>query len=79
LTFKRYASELGTKFDWQAELGHVIDTNRQLWIAAVARGPNGQAINTTFQNADSFSVQDALGETICMFLGCIPGMLGEVN
>eukprot|EP00026_Physarum_polycephalum_P014793 Phypoly_transcript_15348.p1 GENE.Phypoly_transcript_15348~~Phypoly_transcript_15348.p1 ORF type:complete len:295 (+),score=37.20 Phypoly_transcript_15348:87-887(+) len=68
-----YASELGTKFDWRAELGHVIDTNRQVWIAAVPRGPNGQVINTTFQNADSFSVQDALGETICTFLGCIPG------
>lgn len=53
--------------------------NRQVWAGAISKGPRGQVINTTFQNADSFAVQDAIGEAIVSFLQSIPGIFTIAN
>lgn len=67
-----YASELGATFPLRAELGHVIDMERQVWVGVVSHGPNGEHLNTSFKNSDSFSVQDALGETLLAYIKKIP-------
>lgn len=71
-----FESELAAPFPLRAELGHVIDTQRQVWIGTISQGPHGERLNTTFKFSDTFAVQDALGESLLAYAKVIPnGML----
>lgn len=58
-----FASELHTSFPLQLEANHVIDGS-QLYVGVFPRGPQGSELIGTFQNANSFSFQDEIGESI---------------
>ena len=58
-----FASELHTKFPLQLEANHVIESS-QIFVGVLPRGPSGSEMIGTFQNANSFTFQDEIGQSI---------------
>lgn len=67
-----YESELAAPFQLRAELGHVIDTQKQVWVGTISQSPGGEKINTTFKYSDTFAVQDGIGESLLAYAQKIP-------
>jgi Rad3-related DNA helicase len=68
------ASELGVEFKHQLELMHVADVAAQVY-ARVLSSCDGEALDSSYANAERFSYQDAVGRAV---LGCAKGVPGGV-
>jgi Fanconi anemia group J protein len=55
-----FACELGVPFEVNLEASHVIDVPRQVFAAAVPRGPHGAALRATYNAIGNVAYQDEL-------------------
>jgi Fanconi anemia group J protein len=67
-----FACELGVPFDVTLEASHVIDVQRQVFAAAVPRGPNGASLRATFAAMGNVSYQDELAALLGDVFGAAP-------
>jgi fanconi anemia group J protein len=67
-----FASELGVRFAVTLEASHVIDVPRQVFAAALARGPNGGSLKATYQATSSVAYQDELGAVLVDIFAATP-------
>ena len=58
-----FAEELGVPFPVCLEARHVIDTRRQVHVAALGSS-EGVSLLANFKNSDSLAYQDALGTAV---------------
>jgi Fanconi anemia group J protein len=67
-----FACELGVRFAVTLEASHVIDVPRQVFAAALARGPNGGSLKATYQATSSVAYQDELGAVLVDIFATTP-------
>lgn len=70
-----FRGELGVDFGTEKSLPHVVDVQKQVFTAVVARGPAPGFVNmdSTYRNAANFDWQDGLGCAIVDYCKVIPG------
>lgn len=68
---KSFQSELQTQFGTAFEANHVIDS-KQIWVKCIRELYDGNAIIGNFQNSESYSYQDGIGEIVLDILKTIP-------
>lgn len=67
-----FACELGVPFDVNLEASHVIDVPRQVFAAAVPRGPNGTVLRATYNAIGNVAYQDELAALLVDVFGAAP-------
>lgn len=66
-----FAQELSIPFPVRLENPHVIDPS-QVWIGVVPRGPQGHALNSSYQTRNAPEYKEDLGNAIVNFARIVP-------
>jgi len=66
-----FSTELDVDFPLKLEAAHVVD-KRQVWIGTLSRGPNGQSLNATYRNSETFAFQDEVGKALAGVCEAVP-------
>ena len=66
------AVQLGAPFPVRLEAQHVVDVQQQVWARAVARAPQGQVLQATYQHTSSPAFQQAVGSCLLAAAQAVP-------